>query len=146
MAEEVENKICSELVKKLKRGQADLERSLRRLENDGTMAHRKKQQSRRLLSEKPIYSLKDLPRKRARIELLSPSTDYKVGLLSLSIIINSICVCRAIVEQNIPEGSLQRQRRMGNLSYLSQSLKLTHRSKRLFLTNPPQPLTCHPPS
>lgn len=73
-----EKKTCSELLHKLKKGQKDLKRSLRSLENDAAAKQRRMQQTRRHLAEKPINRVQDLPRKRARIELLSPSTEIKV--------------------------------------------------------------------
>ena len=73
-----EKKTCSELLLNLKKGQRDLKRSLRKLENDAAAKQRRMQRTRRHLAEKPINRARDLPRKRARIELLSPSTEMKV--------------------------------------------------------------------
>ncbi len=74
----VESKACSELLKKLKCGQKDLKRSLHTLEGDDALRLRRLQLTRRHLAEKPINSVRDLPTKRARLELLSPGIEPRV--------------------------------------------------------------------
>ncbi len=69
---------CSKLLKKLKKGQENLKKSLQLLDEKETRNVGKQQLTRRYLAEKPINSMRDLPKKRARVELLSPDIEPKV--------------------------------------------------------------------
>lgn len=79
---------CSALLRRLKEKQQELKKSLDHLNKGTEERHRLTVRTRRHLLERPLNTVKDLPRKRARLELLSPgiepkADDYEVCLLQL---------------------------------------------------------------
>ncbi len=73
-----ERRDVSKLLKKLRKGQDDLKKSLQILDDEEMQNVRRQQVTRRHLAEKPINSVKDVCKKRARVELMSPGTEPKV--------------------------------------------------------------------
>lgn len=72
----------STLLQKLKKGQQDLRKSFKSLKNskqESEEGQRLAVRTRRQLLERPLNAVKDLPRKRARLELLSPGIESKVN-------------------------------------------------------------------
>ena len=85
---------CSGLLQKLKRGQQDLKKSFKNLtdsKQESEEGQRRAVRRRRQLLERPLNTVQDLPRKRARLELLSPGIESKVNIIEYTNAITCYC-------------------------------------------------------